>query len=33
MNRLSADLADLFSAASELQGRITASLRDIGFGH
>jgi type I restriction enzyme M protein len=33
MDRLSADLADLFSAASELQGRITASLRDIGFGH
>ena len=33
MNRLSADLADLFSAASELQDRITASLRDIGFGH
>jgi len=33
MNKLSADLADLFSAASELQGRITASLRDIGFGH
>ncbi len=33
MNRLSADLADLFSAASELQGRITASLRDIGFGN
>jgi len=33
MNRLSADLADLFSAASELQDRIRASLRDIGFGH
>jgi type I restriction enzyme M protein len=33
MNRLSADLSDLFAEASELQGRITASLRDIGYGN